>query len=154
MVFFTNHYNFDMEETEQQIDCHAHNQHDQVAAIDRWLFVKQEEHDAISLAEAYFFKIAFMFEMFCIFNLLYSQNVSNQIVLKHSVQIIYPEKTLRWKLGQMHPSHPFRLSQCLLLLEEMLRRTLQHSRRNSLFPLLRKYLTCFYCHKFLGCLLL
>lgn len=67
MVFFTNQYNFDMEETEQQIDCHAHNQHDQVAAIDRWLFVKQEEHDAISLAEAYFFKIAFMFEMFCIF---------------------------------------------------------------------------------------
>jgi len=43
-----------MEETEQQIESHAHNQHDQVAAIDRWLFVKQEEHDAISLAEAYF----------------------------------------------------------------------------------------------------
>ena len=46
---------YGMQETEEQIQHHDHNKHDQVAAIERWLFVKQEEHDAISLAEAYSF---------------------------------------------------------------------------------------------------
>ncbi len=41
-----------MQETERKIQSHEHNQCDQVAAIDRWLFVKQEEHDAIMMAEA------------------------------------------------------------------------------------------------------
>ena len=45
-------YALHMQETEAKINNHEHNKCDQVAAIDRWLFVKQEEHDNLLLAEA------------------------------------------------------------------------------------------------------